>query len=92
MSNAEAQMDRNKNISEWLKTRTAQDLLGIIQGLFICVQEGTDTLVSTYHNEKTGERDACHLDADDFHLVALEMHSRLMDLEDKVEELSAIKM
>lgn len=88
MSNAEAEMDRNKNINEWLKTRSPQDLLGIIQGLFICAQQGTDTLISTYVNAQTGERGARYLDVEDFHLVALEMHSRVEDLVQEAEALN----
>jgi hypothetical protein len=88
MSNAEAEIDRNKNISEWLKTRTPQDLLGIVQGLFICAQQGTDVLVSVHVNAKTGERESCNLEVDDFHLVALELHDRVTTLQEEVETLN----
>lgn len=88
MSNAEAEMDRNKNINEWLRTKKPQDLLDILQGLFICAQDGTDSLLSVYVNAKTGEREAYNLEIEDFHLVTLEMHSRVTDLLEEVESLT----
>lgn len=87
MSNAE--MERNKKRDEWLKTRSSQDLLGALQGLFMCAEDGTSELKCVYVNAKTMERDTYDLTTEDFHGVALELYGRLTDAEEELEELKA---
>jgi hypothetical protein len=84
----EAEKERQRELREWLETRKPQDLLGMLQGLFLCAQQGTTVLTSMHVNAETGGREDYDLEVDDFHLIALEMHDRLVDAQEEVSELT----